>query len=289
MEQLNSISLHENALEAIREIGPLGVPSLLAEIRRGEPMLPRLFRETWSKLPVRVRDRIPKPKGRNYAREGQYAGALVMLGAPAIPQLLTAFGDPSENVRLAAVRAIRVVGINAEEPAPGLLHLLNDPNSQVRVEAVYALGQRNDRKQFVPLLIGALKDTNTAEAAIRVLGCIGPAAESAVPELAGLLKTGNGPMWVQAAIALCRIRHDVNGMNVLVSELPHAADSSACLEIIAGLGQMGSTAKPAVPVILRMVNDPGWGSGRELLIQAARQALNEIDFAATAELGIEAQ
>jgi HEAT repeat protein len=85
--------------------------------------------------------------------------ALVKIGTPAVPALIQALGDRSENVRRAAAEALGAIG--DPQAVPALIQALGhetDPFADdwaVRRAAAWALGKLGD-PQAVPPLIQAL-------------------------------------------------------------------------------------------------------------------------------------
>ena len=87
------------------------------------------------------------------------AEALQRVGGPlAVAGLTRALSDPDENVRLAAVRAVRELDPETAQPALVRL-LLEDPMYEVRVQAARALGTTGD-SAVLPVLESALADPN---------------------------------------------------------------------------------------------------------------------------------
>ena len=85
----------------------------------------------------------------------QVREVVVGLGAPAVPALIQALGDLSENVRRAAAEALGKLG--DPQAVPALIKALGDDWNAVRRAAAEALGKLGD-PQAVPALIQALGD-----------------------------------------------------------------------------------------------------------------------------------
>jgi hypothetical protein len=94
--------------------------------------------------------------------------------------------------------------------------------------------------------------------AARALGNIGPRARSAVPRLVPLLADKDPTARVYAAIALWRIDGQVSAtLPILIREPPHFGVDKR--EVLDALGEMGPTAKEAVPAILPELNNASPG------------------------------
>ena len=91
--------------------------------------------------------------------------------------------DPS-HCRVALLDALAAIGPPASAAAEPLTHLLSD--EVLRCRAALALGKIRPSQSPVSALTASLRSGN--ECAIDALGDLGPAAKSAVPLLAGLLK-----------------------------------------------------------------------------------------------------
>lgn len=107
----------------------------------------------------------------------EVARALRQLDEPsdelAVTDVVNRLDDPDAEVRLEAVRALG--RIKSAEAVHALLTRLGDPTSPVRMEAARALGHIRDR-QAVPFLISALENSQSEEfeeACVQALGEIG--------------------------------------------------------------------------------------------------------------------
>jgi HEAT repeat protein len=103
--------------------------------------------------------------------------AMGATGAPAIPQLLRAMDDPSENVRVSAAGALGAMGPAARSAVPALtakLQVTGEAGSVLR-SAATALGDIGpDAASAIPALEQAFKS-----------GAVGPSAQEAVLRIQG--------------------------------------------------------------------------------------------------------
>jgi HEAT repeat protein len=153
------------------------------------------------------------------------ADALVNIGSPAVPALITALHDPDRNLRWYAASVLGDLGTEAAPAVPALTSALHDEDSEVRLYAILALGNLGmAAKSAVPALITALKDADPYVRiyAPTVLRKLGVAAKVAVPALISALKDPNGRVRLNAAYAL---------------------------------GAMGTEAADAVPDLIATLND----------------------------------
>lgn len=135
-------------------------------------------------------------------------GALVKVGAPAVPAMLPALRDPDEIVRGDVARALGQLGPAAKEAVPALAGALGDDDRSVRREAVAALGRIGaDAKIVLPAMIVLCKDAdplNRGEVAI-ALALLGPAAAPAIPGLVENLADEDENVRQESAKALVAI------------------------------------------------------------------------------------
>jgi HEAT repeat protein len=160
------------------------------------------------------------------------AHALVGLGPPAAPALLSALDHADELVRATALDALRLLGVPAAaEPVARTLR--DDPSLEVRRRAATTLGRIGLRSAGPHLLAAAQPDRPTAlrAEAVRALGELG--ATGAVADLARLLDDDEYAVAHAAARALARLGD--TGLAVLSdaagSQRPAAAHAAEALAL----------------------------------------------------------
>jgi len=173
-------------------------------------------------------------------------------GAPSAPPTRT---DNDNHWR--AVYAFEVLGQDAKPAVPALIHLLNDRDPDVRSAAAVACGWIGPpARDAVPALVERyLRDTSDEVGlyAAQSLGWIQPEPAMVLPAYVENLERGNGKRW---------LTYD---------------------ETFLVLGKLGQKARTAVPVLLRILNDPNDPTYH----QAAARALKKIDPEAAAKAGID--
>jgi HEAT repeat protein len=137
--------------------------------------------------------------------EGKLA-AIAAFGDPAIPLLAAALADPDENIRLTTVQAL--AKFDSPAVVDPLLTALKDESSDVRTEAVRALGKRRDRRAVPALLKQAQEDdTNSVRyACLMSLGLIGDPV--AVPLLLNGTHDADPYVRMWSMIALCDMQQE---------------------------------------------------------------------------------
>jgi hypothetical protein len=229
----------------------------------------RVYFAIWPKVPLAIRKRLPTPINANAVNE-KVAQTLSLLDAKGVPNLVAAFNDHNGGVRRVAALAVGGMLLSdqiAAESTPGLSSLLSDPDGSVRGAALSTLERLGTgAKAAVPALIEAAQDPRPDQLptgpglgfraqAVRILGLLGPEAKAAVPVLIQIVGSSNATLRVQAAVALWRINRDTNMVQVLTAELDRAPFLLYQSDVVSVLGEMGPAAKPAVPVIVRILEN----------------------------------
>ncbi len=233
---------------------------------------------------------LPIDAGRQSAA-GQARDAIRAMGTNAFPILLEWAGNRDSTVKLRlrkliiathwayltglrlrispseyhyrAIVAFQVFQSDGAPAVPGLLHLLGDPDDEVRLTAMQCLQEIGPpANAAVPALVGCLKDTNiiVRQFATGALGSIHGGPEIVVPALIEILTETN---------------------RTAASPGIAAEYTYLCGNAIYSLGKFGPEARSAVPVLLPLLNDQT-ASIRRL----TTNALNQIDPAAAARAGV---
>lgn len=186
---------------------------------------------------------------------------LAGLGPAAVPALVKALGDKDWGVRSVAQLSLARMGQTA---LPALTGAFHSRDQRVRDGALEALGLLAEREHqagsdalapLVPELVAMLRDSSrpsSADAAARVLWCMG---ESAAPALEEVLDSTDPVARQRAANALAGIAPyaDVAGpalLKCLTDEEP-----AVRREGLLGLGNMGVKAGPMAPQIAQCLAD----------------------------------
>ncbi len=181
-------------------------------------------------------------------------GALGPEGKAAVPILIELLRQPTrwflDDARMDAAISLGRIGAKAGAAVPGLTTLLDDELPWVRPQAATALGRIGAKaKSAVPRLKSALRDRdleNRACSAIALWRITGATAD-ALPVLLDILRQ-------ERDLDLDKIK----GYNVKA--------------IIDALGEMGSEAKRAIPILRSLNDEKRYGIGR-----AASRALKSIE------------
>jgi len=194
--------------------------------------------------------------------------ALGPAASSALPVLVRAARDDSEDVRFWAVTAIGGLGPAARTAAPALLTVMADDVRRVQEAARRALEALGPAS--TPVLLPALRSgdpwlrANAAEA----IGVVGEARGKVVPELIVLL--ADDSLWVRASAAWAlgqigpEARRAVKPLSALLREelrrdpaLASPAGRVRVEHLTFALGRMGRHAGDAVPQLLSVFFDGG--------------------------------
>ena len=206
----------------------------------------------------------------------------------AVPALVRLLGDPDAFVRLNAARALSGLGPAATEAVPALIAAVCGAtgsrwqDAALRDAAAAALGDIGPaampaiphlaaltnvvsadlallkiKGQSVLPFIERLKDTSDSRQwsrAARLVADLGTNAEPAVPLLLAALNTTNH-LDEQALYALARVRLRPDLCIPKMIELFASRDPNIRYQSLVVLGAFGAQAKPAVPEILRLIDN----------------------------------
>lgn len=237
-------NLASDASKLLGQIGPKAIPQLIVELRRDPP----------------------PAFGRFFGPET----ALAAIGPPAVPELLKVLKDGAPNAKALSAKALGQIRPTSEQTVSALRSALPSAEPQVKFEILQAFehlgpsgGSAVDdlEKQLSSDDWAARRDAATA------LGKMGPAAMKAVPSLIRLLSDPKPEQnnwnvrW--AAIGALGNLHAIKAIPALRNSLNH--DERARYSAAEALGQLGAKAKPAVPDLIKCLDD---GSSREACIKA---------------------
>lgn len=150
------------------------------------------------------------------------------LAQEAVPKVSKLLENESIIVRVAAARTLGQIGSGSAAAAEALSAALNDEHGGVTIQAATSLGLIGP--VALPALVELMAAPEYRDLAIAVLGEMGPAAETAVPNLMAELKT--------------------------------AEDEELQREIFIALAMIGPGAKAAVPELMNLLSSPGSGLAR---------------------------
>ncbi|HEY3322186.1 MAG TPA: DUF2950 family protein [Planctomycetota bacterium] len=178
--------------------------------------------------------------------------ALLEKTPAAIPLLAAAMKDAPIVQRRAIILLVAQMGPAAKGAAPALVEALKDGSTTTLsyvAKAIEAIGP-----DAVPALSAAIKEGTPEQKrlAMTLVVQMGQAAKGAAPALAAAMTDENALTKAQALRALEKLGpHGIAGLTAAIGQ----ADLPTKLLAIAALGNLGATAKTAVPVLLPLQKD----------------------------------
>lgn len=250
------------AIDALRKIGRIAVPELMAALAGGDP-----------------------------STSAQAAFALGAMGPEAheaIPLLIeTLEADPDINVRVAAASALGMIGSLTEEVVPALIGVVNSQQEarSTRVAAIEALGRIGPAaREAIPSLIDELKVVSFAEtASAEALGKIGPEAigplsrflvETVETQEREVGAAGASHALLQAIYALGEIGPAANSVVPILIKALEEWDYNR-LFVIKTLGKVGIGNAETVPALIRALQDTELREDAALLLAKIGPAAQE--------------
>jgi hypothetical protein len=217
----------------------------------------------------------------------QAEAALQHIGTNAVPiylQMMKGTESPLKVKFLTLVPKAWLVRFHL--PALSEYRIQIDKRKTLAAYGFVALGAA--AKPYVPGLIAlnGNKDQRTRYLAVFALRCLGPVASEAWPEMIECLKDPDMTIRCDAATALGQIHQEPEkSVRILMDFLEnHRKDRNNLFpseEAIVSLGQFGAQAKPAVPMLIGLLNDP-----EQNIRGSATNALRKIDPDAAAKAGV---
>lgn len=187
---------------------------------------------------------------------GTAAGAaLVRLGGAAVDAVRATLGDAA--TRLKGLEVLAAIGPPAKAAVPELTALLADSDPLVQSESVVTLASIGaEAAAALPALQKLLADEVPAEvryATAYALGRIGAAAKPTVPRLLELAKSSDEIMATVATWATLKIEPQdatlVESAIPLLRKALRGENEMARLEAAVALGDIGPTARSAIPIL----------------------------------------
>ena len=195
----------------------------------------------------------------DWNKRDEVANSIGQLGIVAVPDLMAAFKDGNEKVRVGVVIALGRIGAAASPAFAMLEEVINEKNisRDLTYQAIVAVGNMGAPNAAVPLLTNLLtsEDSVTRICAVQTLGKLGKAAASAIPHL---IHTLNDSEWtIRRATVEALIQMDKLALPAIPTLIGLIRDRNEWVRhlVISELGRMGRDAVLAVPMLIDMVKD----------------------------------
>jgi HEAT repeat protein len=242
-------------------------------------LAPSFYQAAW--YWVVLRD-VSRGQSTKYSAQGLATG-----GPGVVRALRQNLSSDQIKYRVDAARSLGVIGPDAKAAVPDLIGALRDPDREVKMAAIFALGEIGPAAgdAVEPLMRVATdyeKDPGTAMMAIDALGRIGPAAQRVVPVFTAMMRAPRHQAWAHVAMALCRMGSEgraqastaVPALIGILKTDKWAPNRRFAAEV---LSEIGPAARQAVSELEAATND-----GDPQVRDAARKALTVLERAAEA-------
>ena len=272
-------SVHLRAVSALAEIGTAAVPALIAALNHQDTTIRCGAVDALGVMGPGAKGAVPALvillSDQDYPLSRHSASALGLIGPAAVPALtqvaksgngrtidtaLTAFSvlkaepgivhklvqlmadtNESPSVRSFSAKALGKMQEKAQEAMPELAHALDDDHNEVRIAAGWALVQMGPAA--IPTLKDSLASTSPRErsGAANALGCMGPAADDAVPLLLQSTRDENPVVRVEAISAVEKIQTTSrSAVKALIRVLEEDPDGFVRLGAARALNKIGT-------------------------------------------------
>lgn len=223
------------------------------------------------------------------AREAVTAlGSFPNHAATAVPVLTGVLNGTNRNLRVLAARALGNMGAAGKAAFPGLLKSIATSDDGERCVAAQVMMQIDADAAFTALTNNvASTDAKVRRGTIRALGLARVGGTRAWPALAPCLQDPDSGVRVAAAESLGTIGADPVVVTPLLAAALADTNLTVCVKAAGALAEFGAAAKPAVPAIVKLM-DQCWKQADEKLecLQAGmdlNNALAKIDPAAATD------
>jgi HEAT repeat protein len=263
----------DNAIRALGNLGPAGVPHLLGLLKNPEVRKYKVC-EAIGEIGPEARAAVPallavlKNPESDQLDRAKAGDALVRIGpgaVAALPDLIALI--PDEDHIETGARAIEVIGAIGPEAKDAVKPLLEAIRTDKRGDrygwrataAAKALGRiGKPAEPAIPVLIEMLS-SDSARVAAEALGRFGPAAKEALKPLRELYAKDDGFLRIDAALAVSRIDPEakdgievlIRGLNPLRSKFPEFERQDA----VKALGMIGPRAKDALEPLRKLLDN----------------------------------
>jgi HEAT repeat protein len=252
------------AADALREIGPSVVPSVIRALKEQGGQVSPEAREYFVQTgPAAAAPLAAEMLGGDKTFRDPARRLLLRLGPQArqtVPALVDGLADKDPEVRRASAVVLARVGPAAADAVPVLAKALSDADPDVRREAAAALGRIGACWEMaLPALAGALRDPNAGvrREAAEAVGRAGAAAKPAVSALVACLADRESVVREQAAWALGRIGPAAHRARQALQKLLRDDQSLDVRRAAAvALGDIGPAARAAAPTLLEAAFSP---------------------------------
>jgi HEAT repeat protein len=182
-------------------------------------------------------------------------------GAASVPVLREMAGNPDESVRSEALRVLTFLGVEAKPATPELAATMKQEDNSSRFMLATEALAKADPAAAAETLGAVLRDkTNDSRRAwaLAELLKLAPRGQEALPPLKDIFNDPkeNVLLRVQAILMLWRLQEPAEPLLQALVEVVTANRSPAAVQALDVIGEMGPAAKPTLPTLLKLLEDP---------------------------------
>jgi HEAT repeat protein len=277
-----------DALRALGKDAAPAVPALTEALKDGSAIVRKAAIEALGSIGPKAQAAIPALMNALEDPDEEVRGyvplALADICGEKIQALTDALGKDSPYLRrLGAITALGIIGPKASAAVPQIATAFREPDKEIRMRAIKALGDIEDEKA-IPFLVDVLRKDPDLDCRIKVAGYLSvfrQKAKPAIPALIEAMKT-DGDQYLGLQIAACGTLITIGSDSVpAVSAVLRDRSQPTIVRRDATyvLGSMGTKALDSIPDLVNALKDDD-----EKLRGAAAFALGEMGPKAKAAL-----
>jgi HEAT repeat protein len=264
------------ASDELAKIGPSVLPLLLKALEDKDPRVRAGAAEALGQMVKPPLMAVYSPDEPFGIRVDDASASAVVL-APAAPRLAEALQDPDSNVRIQAAIALALIAPNDNRAVPILVQLLDGADRPLREAALAALdGMGEGAKNAAPTVGRVLATDNDPHAAAQAAHVLGSTAGAAACEpLARAIADSKDSFVRQSAVTAMGRLWPACPQTIPTLKGTFGGDAGVASASASGLGKIGKPAMPALTAALKS-SDPHTR-------QAAAEAFASMNAALTPE------
>ncbi len=242
------------------EIGPPALPYLVEALKDNDPLIKAGAASAIAGMaplaPRAIKQLVHNLEDKNEIVSSAAANALVAFGSSAVPALVNAAKNPNRSHRYLPMHILARMGPKARAAIPTFIEHLNAPETSLVSEAITGLFHQGAASaSAVPALLEILQNKTAANRrnAIRTLGSIGKQAQSAIPALVDILSSNEDELHLDAAAALGNIGEQADSVIPALRPKLNSSDRFLPVEAALAILKFKNEAHKELPLILPVI------------------------------------
>lgn len=259
---------------ALGDIGPRAkatVPALIKSVERrglsinGVWALGRIGPEASASVPL-LKTIVKRDTGRELVYAAEALWRIEPDNSISVPALIKGLGDSNPQARAEAAEAVGLIGEPAKAAVSILTEALGDSDQRVRLNAARALVRIGRKSEDAVNTLSAMLSARTPSRwdgiiAAETLLTINPDSELAIAYLTERLKDHDAPVLydellrLHVAVILVKAGREIELVMPVLLKAANGIDVNSKQMAIRALGQLGSKARAAIPLLKDAVQD----------------------------------